>query len=164
MTAQAGIQRVTHIRAGAGASWWVAGDTYTFKVTGDDTDGRFTVLEASVPPQAGPPPHVHQIEDEAYYMLEGELEMLDHDRVITLRAGEFVYIPHGTRHAFKNTGTTSSRMLVFITPAGFENFLFEVGQPAKPGEMAPPLEPAEMERTAALAPRYGLELHVPAEA
>jgi mannose-6-phosphate isomerase-like protein (cupin superfamily) len=161
MVANDTSQRVTHIRAGAGTSWWVVGDTYTFKVVSEDTNGRFTLFEASVPPQSGPPPHVHQTEDEAYYILEGELEVLDHDRLITVRPGDFVHIPPGTRHCFKNPGTTLSRMLGFFSPAGFENFLFEVGQPPRPGEQAPPLEPEELERSIAAAPKYGMELHLP---
>lgn len=153
--------RVTHVPPGEGAAWWVVGDTYTLKATEQDTNGRFTCFEASVPPQAGPPPHLHQGEDEAYYVLEGELEVLDRDRTFTARTGSFVYIPRGSLHAFRNVSSTPSRMLIFVTPGGFENFFREVGQPARPGENAPPLGPAEMERTVATAPKYGMELRLP---
>src|SRR4051812_15741685 len=98
MTTNDSNRRVTHIRAGAGTSWWVVGDTYTFKAVSEDTNGRFTLFEASIPPQAGPPPHVHKVEDEAFYILEGELEILNHDRWIRVQAGDFVHIPPGTRH------------------------------------------------------------------
>jgi mannose-6-phosphate isomerase-like protein (cupin superfamily) len=161
MTTTDRARGVQLVRAGAGTSWWVVGDTYTFKATSEDTNRRFTLFEASIPPQAGPPPHVHQVEDEAYYLLEGELEVLDHDRWLTVRGGDFVHIPPGTRHAFRNPGIVPSRMLVFLSPAGFENFFFEVGQPARPGEQAPPLGPEELERTVAAAPSYGMELHLP---
>jgi quercetin dioxygenase-like cupin family protein len=153
--------RVLHVPAGEGRSMWVAGDTYTFKVIGEETSGGFAFWEAVVPPQAGPPPHVHKGEDEAYYVLEGELEILDGDRTITVRAGSFVYIPRGILHAFKNVGKIPSRMLLFVTPAGFENFFFEIGLPARAGEMAPPLGPEEMEKTLQIAPKYGMELHLP---
>ena len=152
---------VTHVPPGEGEAWWVVGDTYTMKVTKRDTNGRFTCFEASVPPQAGPPPHLHHGEDEAYYVLEGELEVLDGDRTFMARTGSFVYIPRGTVHAFRNVGSIPSRMLIFVTPGGFENFFFEVGQPARAGESAPPLGPEEMERTVAAASSYGMELRLP---
>jgi quercetin dioxygenase-like cupin family protein len=152
---------VRHVPAGLGPSIWVVGDTYTFKSTGKETDGTLTVMEASVPPGAGPPPHIHHDADEAYYVLEGELEVLAGEHTFTARAGSYVYIPQGTLHRFQNVGTRASRMLVLLTPAGFENFLFEVGQPARPGESAPPFGPEELERTIAAAPKHHLELRLP---
>lgn len=154
-------RQVTHIQAGEGPAWWVVGDTYTFKAVSEDTDGRFTFFEASVPPQAGPPPHIHESEDEAFYLLEGELEFLDGDRWINAQAGDFVHIPPGRLHCFKNPGSTTSRVLVLFSPAGFEKFFFEIGQPARVGEQAPPPSPDEVERSMAAAPKYGLDLLLP---
>lgn len=153
--------RVIHVPAGEGKSVWVVGDTYTFKADGEATAGAFAFWEAVVPPQAGPPPHIHQGEDEAYYVLEGELEVLDGDRTITVSAGSFVYVPRGTLHTFKNVGNRPSRMVILVTPAGLENFFFEVGQPARVGEAAPPLGPEELEKTLRLAPKYHLDIHLP---
>ena len=157
-TKKAGVK---HVPAGEGRSIWIVGDTYTFKAVGEDTNGALMLFEASVPPQSGPPPHVHHWEDEAYYVLVGELEILDNDRTFTASAGSFVHIPRGTLHRFKNVGETTARMLVLFTPAGFENFFFEVGQPVQEGGTAPPLGPEEIERTLAAAPKYGMELPLP---
>ncbi|MFP4124143.1 hypothetical protein [Coleofasciculus sp.] len=52
----------------------VLGDTVAIKITGEDTDGVYTVLENVSPPQGGPPLHLHHREDEAFYVLEGEFE------------------------------------------------------------------------------------------
>ena len=102
--------------------------------------------------------------DEAYYVLEGELEVLAGEHTFTARAGSYVQIPQGTLHRFQNVGNRASRMLVLLTPAGFEDFLFEVGQPARPGESPPPLGPEELERTIAAAPKHHLELRLPGTA
>lgn len=75
----------------------------------------------------------------------------------------FVYILRGTLHHFRNVGGVASRMLVLLSPAGFENLLFEVGGPAQPGQRAPPLSPEELGRTLAVAPKYGLELRPQAD-
>ena len=153
-------QGVTHVSPGEGRAIWCVGDTYTFKAVSEDTSGAYTLFEASIPPQSGPPPHIHHWEDEAYYILEGELEVLDNDRTMTVSAGSFVHIPKGTLHCFKNVGETLARMLLFFTPAGFEKFFFEVGQPAEKGEKAPPLGPEEIERTLVAAPKHGLEVRL----
>jgi quercetin dioxygenase-like cupin family protein len=149
---------VKHVPPGEGRSIWIVGDTYAFKAVSEDTNGAFMLFEASVPPQSGPPPHRHHREDEAYYILEGTFEILDNDRTFTASAGSFVHIPRGTLHRFKNVGETTARMLVLFTPAGFEKFLFEVGQPAEEGGLAPAVGSEEIERTLAAAPKYGMEI------
>ena len=63
------------LRAGEGRAAWVVGDLYTVKASGADTGGAFALIEVLVPPQSGPPPHVHSREDEAFYVLEGEFEV-----------------------------------------------------------------------------------------
>ena len=158
-TQQAG--GVKHVPPGEGRSIWIVGDTYTFKAVSEDTGGAYMLFEASVPSQSGPPPHIHHWEDETYYILEGELEILDNDHTFTATAGSFVHIPKGTLHRFKNVREATARMLVFFTPAGFENFFFEVGLPAKEGGTAPPLGPQEIECTLAAAPKHGMEVLLP---
>jgi quercetin dioxygenase-like cupin family protein len=154
-------ERVVHVPAGEGEKVWVVGDTYTLKGTRDNTGGALTLVEASVPAGSGPPPHVHANEDEAYYVLEGELEVLDGERTFAAGAGSFVFIPRGTLHRFRNVGHGHARMLFLFTPAGFEEFFVAVGQPARAGEPAPPLGDDEIARTNELAERFGMEVRFP---
>lgn len=132
--------------------------TYTFKATGADTGGRLTVWEVLIPPGAGPPPHLHREQAGACYVLDGELEVQDGDRVFTVGTGAFVFIPRTTVHRFRDASSTPGRMLLWMTPAGFEGFLFRVGQPARAGEQAPPLGADEIARTVAIAGVYGMEI------
>ena len=62
-----------HVPPGEGESVWLLGDTYTLKISGEQTGGAFTLLEAVVPLGGGPPPHIHHLEDEVFVVLEGEL-------------------------------------------------------------------------------------------
>lgn len=150
-----------HVPATEGQSVWLVGDTYTFKAVGEDTNGSFMVLEATVPPQAGPPPHIHHYEEEAYYLLEGELEFLAGEHTFKARAGSFVYIPKGILHSFKNVGTEPARMVTIFTPAGMEGFFFEAGRPAVKGEAAPPPSPEDIEKSIVAALKYGMEVPPP---
>ncbi len=159
-TRQAGVR---HVPAGEGRSIWITGDTLTFKAVGEENGGGLMLLEGVIAPQQGPPPHIHHREDEFYYVLEGELEILDGDRTFIASAGSFVHIPRGTLHRFKNVGETPAKMLTFFTPAGMEDFFFEAGVPAQEGGTTPPLGPEEIERTLAAAPKYGMEFPLPLE-
>jgi quercetin dioxygenase-like cupin family protein len=155
--------RAHHVRSGEGRSLWVVGDTYTIKATGDSTNGAFALIEASVPPGGGPPPHVHGREDEAFYLLDGELEVLTGQSTTSAYAGDFVYLPRGIVHGFTNPGVIPARMLILTAPAGFERFFAEAGVPARPGEQAPPLDPADFARIAELSRAYGAYIEGPAD-
>ena len=79
-----------------------------------------------VPPGGGPPPHSHVHEDETFYNLEGDFEFLHEGEWHPLGVGETVFGPRGSIHTFRNAGKTTGRILVFITPAGFEDYLEEI--------------------------------------
>jgi quercetin dioxygenase-like cupin family protein len=125
---------MSYVRAGEGPSAWVVGDTYTFKATAEQTGGAFALIEASIPPGSGPPPHTHTREDEAFYLLDGALEITAGEQTTLARPGDFVYLPRGLVHCFRNPTVGAARALILVTPAGFERFFQEVGMPARPGE------------------------------
>jgi quercetin dioxygenase-like cupin family protein len=150
------------VRAGEGHSIWVVGDTYTFKAPGESTGGVLALMEASIPPGSGPPPHVHANEDEAFYLLSGMLDISAGEETYAVRAGDFVFLPRGTPHCFTNPGVDAARALILCTPAGLDRFFDEVGSPARPGEQAPPLSADEFHHLIEVAPRHGLRIQVPA--
>jgi quercetin dioxygenase-like cupin family protein len=152
-------RRALHVPPGEGNSYWVAGDFITLKVTGKDTQGAFAVAETTTAPQVGPPPHVHSREDETFYVLEGTFEFLAGDRTLTATVGAMVHGPRGIPHTFKNVGSTTGKLLVITTPAGFGEFVAEVGVPASDTSSPPPPPgPAEIEHLVAVARKYGIEL------
>jgi Mannose-6-phosphate isomerase len=155
--------RGTALQPGEGKSLWVLGDLYTFKVVGDDTDGKQAIVEVISQPENGPPPHIHHREDEAFYVLEGEFSFLCGDSSFTATAGSFIHIPKGMLHTFNNTGKIPGRLLFIITPAGFEKFFEEIGEPATDKLSPPPPNPATVEKLMTLAPKYHLEIRIPNE-
>src|SRR5215471_11760268 len=111
----------------------VVGDVYRFLATGEDTNGKYALWEAIVPPGGGPPPHVHSREEEGFFVLEGEITFTIGDKRHVARAGMFANMPVGTLHSFKNEGGKPARMLISVAPAGLEQMFFEVGVPVPPG-------------------------------
>ena len=141
----------------------VVGDVYRFLATGEDTNGEYALWEALVPPGGGPPPHVHSREEEGFYVLDGEITFFVGDQRHVARAGTYANMPPGVPHAFKNESDRPARMLINVAPAGLEQMFFEVGQAVPPGsQTAPPPSPADIEKLLAAAPRYGVQILVPA--
>jgi quercetin dioxygenase-like cupin family protein len=143
----------------------VVGDTYTILVSGQDTAGRYTLIDMHVPPGGGPAPHRHDFE-EMFSVLEGEIELTFRGVTTTAGAGETVNIPANAPHVFTNAGDHPARLLCLCSPAGQEEFFLEVGVPVAHRTEAPPAldEDAQTQfiaKAQALAPRYRTELLPP---
>ena len=145
---------------GEGERIWIVGDTMTLKATEETTGGSLVLLENLTAPGGGPLPHVHTREDEFWYVIDGTFEIRIGEQVHALGPGGFAYAPRGTVHSFRNTADTPSRVLVGFTPAGMGGFFRESGQPATDDGPAPPFDDAELARTIAAAPKYGMRLAV----
>ncbi|MCZ2099412.1 MAG: quercetin 2,3-dioxygenase [Anaerolineae bacterium] len=128
---------ILHVPAGTGQAYWVMGDLFTYLVTGEESGGSYFTLEAIVAPGNGPPPHVHHQEEEQFYILEGEVTFQIGDQTLQLSAGDFVHIPRGTVHSFRN-GPKPAKLLATFSPAGIEQFFREVGEPAHDRSAPPP--------------------------
>jgi quercetin dioxygenase-like cupin family protein len=147
------------LKAGEGKAFWVVGDLCTVLASGEDTGGAYALIHAEVPPGGGPPLHLHRREDEAFYVLEGEVAFHADGRDMAATAGMWVTLARGSLHTFKNTGRATAKMLIVVTPSGLERFFAEVGREATDRAAAPPpVTPADVEKLLAVAPRYGLEI------
>jgi mannose-6-phosphate isomerase-like protein (cupin superfamily) len=147
-----------HVPADAGVTKWVFGDTYTMKLTAQQTSGSLGLVEASVPPGGGPVAHTHAGEDEIFYLLSGELEFLSGDQTFTARPGDVVFIPRTVHHRFRNTGIRPASMLFMYTPGGAENIFLEAGDEPEPGTAAPFWGPERLPLLADLLVKYGIDV------
>ncbi|MEM7114992.1 MAG: cupin domain-containing protein [Chloroflexota bacterium] len=126
------------------------GDELSILLSGEQTGGQLAMLLASTPPDGGPPPHYHENEDEWFYLLEGELELLVDGAWQEIGAGTAVFIPRNTVHAFHNSGDKPLKMLIQTTPAGFETFFTRCADEyAKPG-------PPNMGRIIEISAEHGI--------
>ena len=150
------------LNPGEGTAYSAVGDAYRILAGGDQTGGSYTLMEIRVTPQNGPPPHVHTREDEAFFILEGEVTFQLGGRTVVTQPGGFLQGPRGIPHSFKNTGSSPARILVLVTPSGFEKFIEEFATPL-PSFDAPalPVTPTEIEKLLAAAPKYGIQILPP---
>src|SRR5271156_5195910 len=90
----------------------VVGDVYRFLATGEDTDGKYALWEAIIPPGGGPPPHVHSREEEGFYVLEGEISLTVDGQRFVAGPGIFANLPVGSLHSFTNATDKPAKMLI----------------------------------------------------
>lgn len=143
----------------------LVGDTYTILLSGDDTNGRYCLIDMSVPPGGGPPPHRHDFE-ESFTLLEGEIEATFRGEKSVVRAGETLSIPANAPHSFTNASQQTARLLCICSPAGQEEFFARIGV-AVATRTTPPPKPDKaslevlMKKAMELAPKYRSELLQP---
>jgi quercetin dioxygenase-like cupin family protein len=149
------------VKPSEGCTIAVVGDLYRFLATGEETDGKYAMWEAIVPPGGGPPPHIHSREQESFYILEGEISFMVNGEKIIATAGTFANMPIGSLHSFKNATDETARVIISVAPAGLEKMFLEVGVPVNLGDTPPPPTKAEIEKLLAIAPNYGIEIKLP---
>jgi mannose-6-phosphate isomerase-like protein (cupin superfamily) len=147
-----------------GQSVWVTDELVTIKVTGETTGGLYSLTDSRVPPEGGPPRHVHEREDEAFWILEGELEIAAGEERFVANVGSFVRLPRGVPRSYRNVGTGSVGFLTLMVPAGLEKFFEEVGVPGADVESPPAIDPEAIDTLSAAASRFGITILAPEEA
>lgn len=102
----------------------IPGHPFVIKASSEDTRGAYALAEATLTGE-GPPQHIHHAEEEAFYVLEGEVGIQIGDKIVSGTRGAFVLIPRGTVHTFWNAGPTPAKLLVIVSPPGIEEYLAE---------------------------------------
>ncbi len=140
----------------------LVGDTYTITVSGDDTAGRFCLIDMHIPAGGGPGPHRHDFE-ETFILLQGEMVATFRGQQSTVKAGETLHIPANAPHQFHNASQSPVRLLCICSPSGQENFFREIGVPVATSTTPPPPldeagKAAFLKKAQELAPKYKTEL------
>lgn len=146
------------LEAGGGERLLWLGDPTILKVTSRETAGRYALAEIVSTPESLVPLHVHHREDEAFYVLDGEVSFWVGDERSEVGPGAFVFGPKDVPHRYEVT-SPSARMLMMFSPGGFEGFIRETGEPAA-DEMRPTAlgDGFDVEAMLAAAERYGAEV------
>jgi quercetin dioxygenase-like cupin family protein len=157
-TAQQATLAPVAVRADEGEARWWLGGLAVIKATAADTGGQMTIVEVTEPPGMEAPLHVHHREDEAFFILEGDVTLEVGDKTIEASAGDYAFGRRDIPHKYK-VGEKGCRMLFICTPAGFEDLVREMSEPAGSRTLPPPSdEEPDMERVAAVAAAHGAEL------
>ena len=141
------------VATGEGQTWNVLGESVTCKANSESTGGAYSLFEVISPPQGGAPLHIHHQEDEAFYVLDGELLVQAGEQTFPATVGSFVQFSRGMVHTYKNTGLLAARLLVIVTPGGYEKFFEAMSQVPVPAD-----GPPDMARVMEIARHFHLEV------
>ena len=117
---------------GEGKEVTLAGKPMTFLVTGEDTK-HTSMFDWTLPPGFSTGLHVHRVQEETFYVLEGECEWQVGSQLVRARPGTFVFIPPGVPHNIANASDKPARVLSTVSPPGFEHYFEELAKLATRG-------------------------------
>ena len=115
----------TIVRSGERKPLTVLGMPLTMLCEATETGGAWSLFEEEVPFGMGPSAHRHDW-DEAYYILEGEVDFHIDGSAVRSAPGDFSYLPRGTVHGFKGASSAPARVLIFAAPAHGSEFFHEL--------------------------------------
>ncbi|MBO3760749.1 MULTISPECIES: cupin domain-containing protein [unclassified Ciceribacter] len=141
------------------------GNLLTFIAKAPDTSGSFSLAGCLTAPGAGSPYHTQQ-DEEGFLVVEGTYEFILDGQPRTCKAGDFVHIPPGLPHMFRNTGDAPGKLVIINLPAGpHEDFFMEVGTPVEADSTTfPPASEPDIPFVMAAAARHGIAILPPPSA
>jgi quercetin dioxygenase-like cupin family protein len=138
---------------GDGRSFSVGADRALVKVEADATGDAFSLIEYEAAPGVpGPPPHVHRIVSETFYVLEGEVDFLAAGKKKKLVRGSVAFVLPGVPHTFANVGSTPARWVGIFSPGRYVDLVEGIGK------LLPPDGPPEEQKIVALGAEYDTEI------
>lgn len=140
-----------------GEAVWFLASRMTVKATSETTDGLYGLIEAELPPGFSPPTHIHHREDEAFYVLDGELTYRCGDEYFSAGAGAYVFLPRHVPHSFVVEGDSPARILNITSPGGGEQFFVDAGRPAE-GPGLPSPDSPDLDKVRRVTADYGSEI------
>lgn len=144
-----------HVPKDGGKQVNVLGIPITIRISGRDTGGTLAVVESHDGVNGGPPPHIHHREDETFQVLAGEYEFMVGGKTVIAGPGATLFAPRGVPHTYRCLGNTLNRLMVTLTPGGFEEFFEQIGALS-------PQEQSDIPRVMEIAKKFGLEILPPA--
>lgn len=128
---------------GEGKKVHLGGQPMAFLVTGDNT--RYTsMFEWTIPAGFSTGLHVHRVQEETFYMLEGECDWQVGDERVRATPGTYLFLPPGVPHNIANASDKPARVLMTVSPPGHENYFEELADAVAHGGAADPTKIADL--------------------
>ena len=146
------------LAAEEGSAFWFLNNLITVKATTESTGGAYSLCHQVSPPGSATPYHLHHVEDEAFYILDGESTFICDGKKTIAGPGEYLFLPRGIPHGIRVTGSTPTTMLILAMPGtGFVGLMEEMGKPARERSLPLP-SPPDLEKLQRLCAKYQIDL------
>lgn len=141
-----------------GPAFWFLNNLCVVKATSESTGGAFSMVYQIAPPGHATPYHLHHVEDEAFYVLDGEFTFVCDGAKTVLGAGGYIFLPRGIPHGIRVSASVPSTMLIFAMPGtGFVGMMQEMAMPATERVLPAPTQP-DFEKLARLCAKYQIDV------
>ena len=138
-------------------SFWYIGHLMSILISGQDTNGTFSLIHGYEIKGLEPPPHIHTREDESFYLMSGEINYTAGNETFKARKGDWVFLPRNIQHSFQ-VQTDTAEVLILLSPGGFEDYFREMSEPAKGMSIPPrPQGPPDVKKIVETASKYGVQ-------
>ena len=145
---------MTVLQSQVGQTLQVLSDRICIKLKSTASANRMAVMTVEVPPEGFVPPHTHDKEEESYFMLEGTMLMQLGSQELTIAPGDFVHVPAGTIHGYKNNSHQGVRFLAWSVGGAIDEFFTEMAETIR--EM-----PDDLPKMPAILEKYGIQMVEP---
>lgn len=139
-------------------AFWFLGTLSRIRLGMDSTLGVFDMVEILHPEGYASPLHVHQDDNEVFFVLEGTLRGVCNDEEVTADTGSTIWLPKGSVHGYAAAGSTPLRILAMTVPGNFSGFVRDAGTPALQPELPPSDLPVDFEKVGEIAAQYGISI------
>jgi quercetin dioxygenase-like cupin family protein len=142
-------------------AYWFLNALHVLLAHNESGQGAYSLLHLTAPPPFETPYHVHQAEDEAFYVLEGELTVICDGKKIVAGPGSYVFLPHGVPHGFRSSSEKVSRVLIHAIPGGkvgFVGMMLEMAVSLPDRHKLPEATPPDLRKLTALFEKNGIRI------
>jgi quercetin dioxygenase-like cupin family protein len=141
-----------------GSAFWFLNNLCIVKATTDSTGGAFSMVYQVAPPGHATPYHLHHVEDEAFYVLDGEFTFICDGKKTVVGPGGYMFLPRGIPHGIRVSSAAPSTMLIFAMPgSGFVGMMMEMATPATERVLPEPKQP-DIEKLTRLCEKYQIDI------
>ena len=141
-----------------GPAFWFLNSLCVVKATTESTGGAFSMVHQVAPPGHATPYHLHRVEDEAFYVLDGEYTFICDGVKTVVRPGGYIFLPRKVPHGIRVSSSTPATMLILATPGtGFVGMMEEMARPALERVLPEPTQP-DLEKLGRLCAKYQIDI------
>jgi quercetin dioxygenase-like cupin family protein len=141
-----------------GPAFWFLNNLCIVKATTESTGGAFSMVYQVAPPGHATPYHLHHVEDEAFYVLDGEYTFICDGAKTIVGPGGYIFLPRGIPHGIRVSSSTPATMLILATPgSGFVGMMQEVARPALERALPEP-SPPDIEKLKRACAKYQIDI------
>lgn len=142
-------------------AYWFLNALHLLLAHNESGEGAYSLIHLSAPPELETPYHIHHDEDEAFYVLEGEITVIRNGEKIVSGPGSYIFLPRGVPHGFRVSSANGSKVLIHVIPGGkvgFVSMMLEMATPVWDRHNLPAATPPDLKRLGALCEQNSISI------